>query len=149
VEVARPGVAVGALFVDDEGGVFLVEPVHAARWRIPGGTVERGEAPREACARHLHGELGVELPVGRLLVVDWAPLVREERVRFVFDGGPLTEDQLDRIEPAPGEISSWAFLPPEELFVMATPRLVRRVTAALEARAAGVTGYLEDGMPAE
>lgn len=146
--IARAETAAGALFVDHDGQVLIVEPTYKPRWEIPGGAVERGETPREACERELHEELGVELPVGRLLVVDWAPLVREERVRYVFDGGILTEEQLDRIVLPPDELSSWAFIPPEELFVMMAPRLVRRVTAALEARGAGVTAYLEHGLPA-
>lgn len=144
--IARPDAAAGALFVDDEGGVLILEPTYDRAWEIPGGAVELGETPREACARELHHGLGLELAVGRLLVVDWAPLVREERVRFVFDGGVLTDEQLDAVALA-HELSSWAFLPPDELFVMMAPPVVRRVTAALEARAAGVTTYLEQGLP--
>lgn len=146
--IARAETAAGALFVDHDGQVLIVEPTYKPRWEIPGGAVQRGETPRGACERELHEELGIELPVGRMLVVDWAPLVREERIRYVFDGGTLTDEQLDRIALAPDELSSWAFIPPEELFVMMAPRLMRRVTAALEARAAGVTAYLEHGLPA-
>lgn len=144
---ARPDCAAGALFVDGEGAVLLVEPTYQPRWEIPGGAVERGETPREACARELQEELGLDLPVGRLLVADWAPHVRDERVRFVFDGGTLTDDQLDRIELASSELSSWAFVAPDDLFVMVVPRLARRVAAALDARAAGDTRYLEHGVP--
>lgn len=147
-DVARPVAAAGALFVDDEGRVLIVEPTYKARWEIPGGRIERGESPREACHRELRDELGLHLPLGRLLVVDWAPYVREERVRFVFDGGTLTPDQLDAIELAPEELASWAFLPAQEMFVMMEPRLVRRVTAALAARESGDTVYLEHGLPA-
>lgn len=145
--IARAEAAAGVLFVDHDGQVLIVEPTYKPRWEIPGGAVERGETPRAACERELHDALGVDLPVGRLLVVDWAPLVREERIRYVFDGGTLTDEQLDRITLAPDELSSWAFIPPEELFVMMAPRLMRRVTAAMEARAAGVTAYLEHGVP--
>lgn len=145
-EWARPDCAAGALFVDDEGRVLLVEPTYKLRWEIPGGLVERGETPREACARALREELGLDLPVGRLLVVDWAPHLRDQRVRFVFDGGVLGEKQLDEIELPPDELSSWALLPPDELFVMMEPRLTRRVVAALAARAADVTDYLEGGL---
>lgn len=143
--IARPAAAAGALFLDDEGRVLVVEPTYKRHWEIPGGEVEKGESPTEACARELQEELGLDLPVGRLLVVDWAPLVREERVRFVFDGGVLTDEQLDAVELAPDELASWACLPADELFVMLEPRLVRRVTAALDARASGATRYLEDG----
>lgn len=145
--IARAEAAAGVLFVDHDGQVLIVEPTYKPRWEIPGGAVERGETPRAACERELHDALGVDLPVGRLLVVDWAPLVREERIRYVFDGGTPTDEQLDRITLAPDELSSWAFIPPEELFVMMAPRLMRRVTAAMEARAAGVTAYLEHGVP--
>lgn len=144
--IARAEAAAGALFVGHDGQVLIVEPTYKPRWEIPGGAVERGETPREACERELHDALGVDLPAGRLLVVDWAPLVREERIRYVFDGGTLTDEQLDRIVLPPDELSSWAFIPPEELFVMMSPRLMRRVTAALEARTAGVTAYLEHGV---
>ncbi len=143
---ARPDCAAGALFLDDEGRVLLVEPTYQPRWGIPGGAVERGETPREACARELREELGLELPVGRLLVVDWAPYVRQERIRFVFDGGILTGEQADAVELAPDELSSWAFVAPDDLFVMVVPRLARRLAAALDARAAGDTRYLEHGV---
>lgn len=145
-EAARPLCAAGALFVDDEGGVMIVDPTYAARWALPGGQVQRGETPREACERALERAFAIEVPLGRLLVVDWAPEVAEDRVRFVFDGGVLTEEQLDAIQLAPDEIAAWAFLPAEELFVMTTPRVARRVTAALDARADGATRYLENGM---
>jgi 8-oxo-dGTP diphosphatase len=141
---ARPGCGAAALFVDSTGEVLIVEPTDKATWEIPGVQVQRGETPREACVRALHDQLALDVAPGRLLVVDWAPFVREERVRFVFDGGELTDEQLEDIELAP-ELTSWAFLPPEELFVMVEPRLVRRVTAALAARAAGITTYLEGG----
>lgn len=146
-EGVRPECAAGVLFVDDEGHVLLVEPTYKATWEIPGGRMEAGETPQDACARELQEEFGFELPLGRLLVVDWAPHVREERVRFVFDGGMLTDDLLDKIELPPHELESWAFVPPEELFVMMEPRLVRRVTAALGAKEAGATWYLENGVP--
>lgn len=146
--IARPAAAAAVLFLDDEGRVLIVEPTYKPRWEIPGGEVERGESPREACERVLHDELRLDRVPGTLLVVDWAPLVREERVRFVFDGGTLTEAELDGIELRPDVLTSWAFLPPDELFVMMEPRLVRRVLSAVDARRAGVPAYLEGGTAA-
>ena len=146
-DIVRPECAAGALFLDEAGDVLLVEPTYKAMWEIPGGRMQTGETPREGCARELQEELGLELPLGRLLVVDWAPHVREERLRFVFDGGVLTDEQLDAIVLPPHELESWAFISPGELFVMLEPRLSRRVTAALGAREAGATWYLENGVP--
>lgn len=146
---SRPECAAGVLFLDEDGGVLLVEPTYKAMWEIPGGRMEVGESPREALARELAEELSLEVPIGRLLVVDWAPHVREERLRFVFDGGVLTDEQLDAIELPTHELESWAFISPAELFVMMEPRLSRRVTAALGAREAGATWYLERGVPVD
>jgi 8-oxo-dGTP pyrophosphatase MutT (NUDIX family) len=145
---ARPLAAAGALFFDDDGHLLIVEPVYKSTWEIPGGAVEHGETPQAACARELREELGIELDVGRLLVVDWATGSTEEpegRVRFVFDGGVLTEERLDGIDLPPDELESWACVPVEDLFVMLSGDLSRRVTAALDAIAKGATYYLENG----
>jgi 8-oxo-dGTP diphosphatase len=143
----RPVAAVGALFFDDDGQLLIVEPIDQSTWQIPGGAVERGETPQAACVRKLRDELGIELDVGRLLVVDWSTGTTEEpeaRVRFVFDGGVLSDERLDAIE-LPDELESWACVPVEDLFVMLSGDLSRRVTAALDARAKGETYYLENG----
>ncbi|HEY0811764.1 MAG TPA: NUDIX hydrolase [Pseudonocardia sp.] len=142
---ARPLATVGVLLMDDDGHVLIVEPLHDARWEVPGGPVDQGETPQQACSRQIREQLGLELPLGRLLVVEWAKQVAEERVVFVFDGGTLTDDLFDAVELPPQELESWACMPPEELFVMLAPEVTRRVDAALDARAAGQTWYLENG----
>lgn len=144
---ARPLARAGALLIDDQGHLLIVEPLEEARWEVPGGAVERGESPRDACLREVHETLGLELPLDKLLVVDWSSRP-EEHVRFVFDGGVLTEEQLDAIELS-DELESWACVPEEELFVMLAPIVTRLLIAALGARAAGETWYLENGMRVE
>lgn len=145
---------VGVLFLDDDGHVMIVEPLHDSRWEAPGGAIERGETPRAACVRRVREQLGLELPAGRLLAVDWAKHVTEERVAeervfFVFDGGTLTDDLFDAIELPPTELESWACMPQEELFVMLAPDVTRRLDAAVAARAAGETWFLENGTRVE
>jgi 8-oxo-dGTP diphosphatase len=145
---ARPLAAAGVVVFDDDGHLLIVEPIHKPTWEIPGGMIEHGEAPRAACARALREEVGIEIDVGRLLVVDWMTSRTGEpdgRVEFVFDGGVLTEERLDAIDLPPDELASWACLPVDDLFAMLRADLTRRVTAALGALAAGETWYLESG----
>lgn len=139
--------AAGALFLDEAGRLLLVEPTYKPTWEIPGGQVEPGETPRAACVRELREELGLALEPGRLVVVDWAPRDGVDRVLFVFDGGTLSADQPAAIVLPPDELASWAFVAQEEVALRTAPWLARRIAAALAARAAGVTRYLESGVP--
>lgn len=142
-----PGAA-GALFLDGTGRVLIVEPTYKEYWEIPGGMIEAGETPSEACVREISEELGLAMRLGRLLVVDWAPHPRlGDRVLFVFDGGTLTPAQLARISLQADELSSYALIDQAEVESRLIPRLARRVRAALTARADGTTSYLEHGVP--
>ncbi|MGI5273103.1 NUDIX domain-containing protein [Nonomuraea sp. CA-218870] len=97
---ARARAAAGALFFDDGGRVMLVRPTYKHYLDIPGGCVEPGETPYEACVREVREELGIQPAIGRLLAVDWAPLPEGgDRVLFVFDGGTLDGETPERERP--------------------------------------------------
>jgi len=46
-------------------GQRLSNDRHGLKWEFPGGKVEPGETPKEALARELREELGVECVIGR------------------------------------------------------------------------------------
>ncbi|SBW24243.1 hypothetical protein FDG2_4079 [Candidatus Protofrankia californiensis] len=142
-EFARPRIASGVLYFDGADRVMLVEPTYKALWDIPGGYVQPGERPA-ATLREVIEEFGARLPVGALLVVDWAPHPAEgNKLLFVFDGGQLSPRQIAAVRVDGTEIGEFAFRGREELDGLLIPRLARRVHAAIEARAAGRAAYLE------
>ncbi|WP_434442290.1 NUDIX domain-containing protein [Lentzea sp. E54] len=141
---SRALAAAGALFFDEAGRVLLVEPTYKPHWEIPGGVVERGETPLEACRREVEEELGLVRDPGRLLVVDWAPDGSDERVLFVFEGGLITADDHIRLQAE--ELRRYEFVPPHQAGQRLIPRLARRLTEALRARDSGETRYLEHGV---
>jgi ADP-ribose pyrophosphatase YjhB (NUDIX family) len=149
--VATPLVAAGALFTDNDGSVLLVRPTYKPYWDIPGGYAEPGESPGSACVREVREELGLRVPIGRLLSVDWAPHPDEgAKILFVFDGGSLTDDQLATIAFRDGEIAEYRFVAPSEIERLTIPRLARRLLTTLNLQADGrSSAYLEDGMAHE
>lgn len=147
---SRAYVAAGVLFFDDADRILIVDPTYKDGWDIPGGYVETGETPAQTAAREVREELGIETVVGPLLVADWAPYPEEgDKLLFVFDGGMLTAEQLGAIRLQADELASCAFRDPAEALTLLTPRLGRRVVAAIDAHHAGRTTYLEHGAPHE
>lgn len=66
-------VGVGAVILDDEGRVLLVEHLFRTNrkpWGLPGGWVGRGEDPAAALRREIREELGVELIVDEILLCE-------------------------------------------------------------------------------
>ncbi|HEU5318672.1 MAG TPA: NUDIX hydrolase [Chloroflexota bacterium] len=139
----------GALFFDGAGQLLLVKPTYREGWSIPGGVVEGAESPRQACAREVREEIGLDVELGRLLAVDYTSLTTSPResLQYIFDGGVLDEDAIGRITLPPAELSAFRFAPVDEAIALLTPRLARRVPHALAALAAGSATYLEDGAP--
>ncbi len=135
----------GALFFDEVGRILLVEPTYKPNWEIPGGVVEQGETPSEACRREVEEELGLKREPGRLLVVDWAPHNGDDRILFVFAGGTLSAAEQAAIRLQESELKSYEFVMPQEAVQRLIPRLARRVGEALKAWESGETRYLEHG----
>jgi 8-oxo-dGTP pyrophosphatase MutT (NUDIX family) len=142
---ATPRVAAGALFVKNDQ-VLLVRKTYGERWDIPGGYVDRGESPAEACRRELREELGLDRKIGRLLVMDWAPHDNEgDKILFVFDGGSLDDDGAS-ITLDHDELDSWSWVQVEELGTYLNERLTPRLTCAYRAHRTGTMLSLEHGI---
>lgn len=128
-------VAAGALIRDTAGRVLCVKPNYRDYWTLPGGICEPGEAPHLGCAREVAEEVGLDLPVGRLLTVDWqlalpqyGPQARPS-MYFIFDGGVLSG--AVEIVLQHDELDDYQFAPPADLAALLAPPGLRRTMAAL------------------
>jgi 8-oxo-dGTP diphosphatase len=140
--MATPRVAAGVLFRDAQGRVLLVKPTYKDGWDIPGGYVEPGESPKQAAHREVLEELGIEPPIGRLLVVDWAPHPAEgDKVLFIFDGGQML-DQTTPTSADANEIETVRFWRIDDLGQALPARLQARIASALRVNG---DAYLEHG----
>ncbi|MGI8334184.1 NUDIX domain-containing protein [Actinomadura scrupuli] len=140
-----PGVlvAAGGLITGSSGNVLLVKPGYRDDWGFPGGMVDEGEPPDEACAREVFEEVGLSVTPGRLLVVGWTPPLGvrlRPMLYLLFDCGTVPDDVPIRLQTE--ELDGHAFLPPDEATARLEPLVSRRLPAALRARASGQAEYL-------
>ncbi|MGW3788172.1 NUDIX domain-containing protein [Micromonospora chokoriensis] len=141
--------AAAAFITDPTGCVLLVKPTYRDHWAFPGGYVDENEYPHDACAREVREELGVNLVVGGLLVVDWVPPSGHRPralVSFTFDCGTTT-GLGGFILPAQ-ELEDVAFFSAEAAAEHLPRNVASRVRAAMAARVRNAALYLADN-PAE
>jgi len=132
-----------ALFTDPAGRVLLVKPNYREHWSLPGGILEHGEPPHVGCRREVAEEIGLDVPSGRLLAIDWRPpegVRPRAMVSFIFDGGVLPEHAPIRLQE--DELDGYRFVEPGELGGYLPAFLATRVCAALAGRAAGAPVYV-------
>jgi len=139
-------VGAGALLLDGAGRVLMVEPTYKEHWEIPGGIVEQGEDPRQACQRECLEELGLRLKVGRVLVLEHQTQEPPfgDSLMFVYDGGVVPGGTALVLPPA--ELRSHRFIEPERLGEFTEERLARRIRFALLALREGSTVELTNGV---
>ncbi|MCW2811588.1 MAG: hypothetical protein JWP61_2046 [Friedmanniella sp.] len=137
------------LIRDEQDRVLLCDTRFKRDWELPGGVVEPGEPPRLGAAREVLEELGVDRPVGPMLVADWMPpyLGWEDALELIFDGGRVHSADLHQFTLQAAEILAVRLCTLTEAAELLTPLAHRRLTVAA-GLAPGTMAYLEDGRPA-
>jgi 8-oxo-dGTP diphosphatase len=139
-------VAAGALITDAAGRVLCVKPNYRDYWTLPGGICEYGEPPHVGCAREVREEVALDLPIVRLLTVDWQPSPPEygpqarPTLYFVFDGGVLADGTPIVLQQE--ELDDYQFAAPADLAALLAPPGLRRAESALAAAGASGASYL-------
>jgi len=145
---ARKRVAADVLLRDAAGRVLLVNPTYKPGWDLPGGMAEANEPPEQTVVRELREELGLEITVRGLLVVDWvAPHGPwDDQIAFIFEGGHL--DTAEELRPHDEELSEARFVAGDRARQLLRKRMRDRLDAALRAVDEGRPVYLRDGRAA-
>ncbi len=138
----------GALVRGRKGRPLILKPTYKGGWTIPGGVVEIGESPWEACRRETKEECGLDVGVGRLVCVDFLrPRPgRPGGMRFLFDCGLFDDAVLGTVVIPSEEIAASRLVPLETALPLLSGPVRRRVRAAFESKQ---VRYLEDGRPVE
>ncbi|MBO0826777.1 MAG: NUDIX hydrolase [Streptosporangiales bacterium] len=130
---ARKRVATNAIVRDEAGHVLLVDPGYKPDWDIPGGMAEANEPPAVAVRRELREELGVDVIVGALLYLEWAPPHDpwDDQLVFLFDGGVFNDADQRGLRIADDELRAWEFVTVAEARNRLRPYVYDRLVAAL------------------
>jgi ADP-ribose pyrophosphatase YjhB (NUDIX family) len=138
--------AAAGLIRDGADRLLVVKPNYRDHWTLPGGICEFGEAPEVGCARELSEELGLSLPIGRMLAVDWqrplemyGPRARPA-VFFIFDCGLLPSLSAVRLQEE--ELDDCRFAAESEFAGLLAETTVPRVRAAVGSLSSGCAQYV-------
>lgn len=129
-----------AFIKNEYGNLLIVKPNYLGTddWSLPGGVIEKGESPTEACQRECLEELNIHVTVGKLLCLEHqkATHLEGETNKFVFDCGVLLpEQQMFTLQE--DELDDFAFKPLSEAMKLVSSKMRRR----LEAIQQGISYY--------
>ncbi|MGH3448052.1 MAG: NUDIX domain-containing protein [Nocardioidaceae bacterium] len=137
--------AAGVVVTSPAGEVLMVHTHNRGRDSLvlPGGVVEYGEAPAVAAEREVTEELGLQLRVTRLLVMQHKPALEggPGSLMFVFDSPSIRRDTALVLQPE--EVAAVFWLDPDSAVTRHTEAGQARLRAALEARRDGRTIYMD------
>lgn len=136
------------VITDPDGRILLCETTFKRDWELPGGVVEPAEPPALAAYREVQEELGVDLSIGRLLVVDWLPpyLGWSDALELLYDGGVQDPSFVAGLHLGVTEIRSVAWCTVEEAVDRVSALNGRRLPLLLPTPPDGVL-HLQDGTP--
>ncbi|MEU6713672.1 NUDIX hydrolase [Nonomuraea sp. NPDC046802] len=147
--VNRVVTGAAAYITDERGRVLLVDPNYRDHWSFPGGIIDAGEHPAQACAREVAEEVGLVVEVGRLLTVSWVdglPNIPFPLVNFMFDCGEVSSDTPITLQAE--ELDDYGFFTVEEAEKLLAGHAHQRLLASAAARDSGGMTYLPPETPA-
>ncbi|WP_035814633.1 NUDIX domain-containing protein [Jiangella gansuensis] len=147
--IPRKTVAGGALIRNEEGLILFIKPIYKPTLEIPGGIADPNESPRQACEREILEEIGLDIKITNTLVVDWIPQSGpwHDGVMFIFDGGILDTEAVQRIRIDNAEARDWEFMTLDSARPRMRPSMARRLSSAQNALKIGRQVYAEFGRP--
>ena len=132
-----------AFITDERDRALLVNPNYRDHWSFPGGIIDAGEHPAQACAREVAEEVGLVVEVGRLLTVSWVdglPEVPYPLVNFMFDCGRVSSGTPITLQVE--ELDDYGFFTLDEAERLLASHAHQRLLAASAARSSGGMTYL-------
>lgn len=143
----RKRVIAHVLVRDTTGRILLCTTGFKRDLELPGGVVEPDEDPLAGARREVAEELGVDLPVGGVVAIDWLPPWQGwgDAIELLYDGGVHDPVLLDTLTVDGREILAADWYPVDQLDGRVSPLNARRLPSILAEP--GRVHQLRDGRP--
>lgn len=136
----------GAIFLDDQDRILIVQSLYRDFWLIPGGGVEAFESPQRACVREVREETGltIEKPslIGVLHVANQQK--KDDVLYFYFFGGRISAQETSQIQLQASELSQWKLVSAAEAASFTHPGFAQQLPQYIQASKNGQVAYFEE-----
>lgn len=128
-------VGASVLIFNKNKQLLIVKPTYKEGWSIPGGGVDVGESPKTAAIREIKEEIGLDLKDIILICVNYTSVqgIKPETLQFVFYGGTLETDEINKIILDKNENSEFRFVEISEANILLNERQKHQLPFCLEA----------------
>ena len=125
--------------------LLIVKPTYKEGWSMPGGGVELDESPQTAASRETKEEIGLDLRDITLICVNYtsAQGIKPETLQFVFYGGTLETNEINKIILDKNENSEFRFVEISEASLLLNERQKYQLPFCLEAIKTQQAVYIE------
>jgi 8-oxo-dGTP diphosphatase len=127
------------------GELLMVKPDYKDSWLVPGGSADDNESPLECALRETREEIGISLANLELVGVYFSPTkgLYPDSLKFIFNGGALTDTQISSLVLEAGEIEEHRFMKPDEAIKFLSSSLRACVPMSLDAIERHSVAYME------
>lgn len=136
--------AAAVMLFNDKQELLIVKPTYKQAWTIPGGTINLNESPRDGAIRETREEIGLEIGNISFICVDYKVDKYGESLQFMFYGGVLNKDQINKVQLQAEELSEYKFVNVDDVINFLSPSLGKRTIKCLDALKDGKAIYLEN-----
>ena len=133
------------LFFNSKGELLIVKPNYRKSWLLPGGTIDEDESPLYGAVRETREEIGLDIVELKLVGVYYGHKkgVFTDSFKFIFSGGPLTENQITQIKLQTEELEEYKFMSPNEAIPLLSSSLQKCIPKCLDAIKSKTVVYIE------
>lgn len=119
---------------DEVDRLYLVRDRFRREWAYPGGFVDRGESPRQACVREIREEIGLALASERFRLLG-AEINQQpwRELEFTTFSTTITPAEAHNIVLQALELTDGRWVTRQEALELIAPRLRERLTELLVA----------------